>query len=386
MNLETLMPNYNNSILNLINSILKKFNVETKYKGLSKLDKILDKEYKNVVLVVLDGMGERVLNDHVKNGLFKQNEIDTITSVFPSTTTAAMTTYYSGKPPIETAWIGWSQYFKEYGKTLDLFPEKDSYTGDKLKINNLPVDDIIGFKTVYEMIREENEQIKTYEIMPTHCAKKAKITMTANTIEEMCECIETLCTARGNKFIMAYNDNPDGILHKFGCESEEVNEFMKNTEKEFEKLIEKLKETNTIIIISADHGHNDIKETIDIVEEEELQKCLLMPPSVESRATSFLVKEEMKENFERIFNEKYGDRFKLYTKEEFLKNEFLGYGEKHEKIDEFLGNYISVAIDSSRFLLGTNLSRELKKLDEKKSTHSGLTKNEMEVPLIVFDL
>ena len=115
MNLETLMPDYNHSILNLINSILKKYNVQSKYRGLSKLDNILEKEYKNVVLVVLDGMGESILNNFSKNGLFKNNEIDTITSVYPSTTTAAMTTYYSGKPPIETGWIAWSQYFKEYG-------------------------------------------------------------------------------------------------------------------------------------------------------------------------------------------------------------------------------------------------------------------------------
>ena len=36
--------------------------------------------------------------------------------------------------------------------------------------------------------------------------------------------------------------------------------------------------------------------------------------------------------------------------------------------------------------IGTYLSREMKHPDEKKSTHCGLTKNEMEVPLIVFDL
>ena len=386
MNLETLMPDYNHSILNLINSILKKYNVQSKYRGLSKLDNILEKEYKNVVLVVLDGMGESILNNFSKNGLFKNNEIDTITSVYPSTTTAAMTTYYSGKPPIETGWIAWSQYFKEYGKSLDLFPEKDSYTGDKLKISRLQINDIMGYKTVYELIRENNNDVKSYEIQPIHCAKKAKITMTANNIEEMCECIETLCTSNENKFIMAYNDNPDGLLHKFGCKSEEVKEFIENTEKEFEKLVDKLKETDTLIIISADHGHNDIEETIDVVEEEELQECLLMPPSLESRATSFLVKEDMKKEFEDRFNKKYGDRFKLYTKEEFLEKGFLGFGEKHNKIDDFLGNYIAISIASSRFLLGTDLSRELKKPDEKKSTHCGLTRNEMEVPLIVFDL
>ena len=42
-----LLPNYEHSILNLINSILKYYNVQTKYNGLSILDKVLEKDYKN---------------------------------------------------------------------------------------------------------------------------------------------------------------------------------------------------------------------------------------------------------------------------------------------------------------------------------------------------
>ena len=97
-----LMPDYNHSILNLITSILKKYNVNSIYNSLENIDKILEKEYKNIVLVILDGMGENILKNLSPNGLFYKNKIDTITSVYPSTTTAAMTTYYSGKPPIET--------------------------------------------------------------------------------------------------------------------------------------------------------------------------------------------------------------------------------------------------------------------------------------------
>ena len=102
MNKSILMPNYNHSILNLITSILKNYEVETKYNTLEKIDKLLEKKYRNVVLVILDGMGENILKNISLNGTFSKNKIDEITSVYPSTTTAAMTTYYSGKPPIET--------------------------------------------------------------------------------------------------------------------------------------------------------------------------------------------------------------------------------------------------------------------------------------------
>ena len=105
------LPNYENCILNTITSILKYYNVETKHKSLKELDEVLQKRYRNIIFIVLDGMGEHVLTPISPNGFFKKNELKKVTSVYPSTTTAALTTYYSGKPPYETGWIAWSQYF-----------------------------------------------------------------------------------------------------------------------------------------------------------------------------------------------------------------------------------------------------------------------------------
>lgn len=386
MNKSILMPNYNHSILNLITSILKNYEVETKYNTLEKIDKLLEKKYRNVVLVILDGMGENILKNISPNGIFSKNKIDEITSVYPSTTTAAMTTYYSGKPPIETGWIAWSQYFKEYGRNIDVLPERDSYTGEKLKVKNQKISDIIGYKTVYEQIKEQNSNIETYEIMPSYCEKKTKLTMTANTVEEMCESIVTLCKNTQNKFVIAYNDNPDGIIHKNGCYSEETKKFVLEAEQEFEKMLQKLKCTNTLIILSADHGHQDINETIDILELKEIQECLIMPPTLESRMIGFFVKYNKRKEFEDIFNKLFKDKYILYSKEDLLKSNLLGYGNRHKKIEDFIGDYIAIAISDVRINIGTYLSREMKHPDEKKSTHCGLTKNEMEVPLIVFDL
>ena len=99
-------PDYNHSILNLITSMLKYYNVETNHTSLPILDEKLSKNYKNVVFIILDGLGEHLINKISPNGFFKQNDIDCITSVYPSTTTAALTTYYSGMPPYESGWIG----------------------------------------------------------------------------------------------------------------------------------------------------------------------------------------------------------------------------------------------------------------------------------------
>ena len=119
-NKNIIFPNYEHCILNTITSILKYYNVETKYNGLLELDNQLKANYRNIVLVILDGMGHQILNNISPNNFFSKNLITKLTTVCPSTTTAAITTYYSGKPPIETGWIAMSQYFKEYGRAIEM--------------------------------------------------------------------------------------------------------------------------------------------------------------------------------------------------------------------------------------------------------------------------
>ena len=70
------------------------------------------------------------------------------------------------------------------------------------------------------------------------------------------------------------------------------------------------------------------------------------------------------------------------TKEEFLEKNMLGFRKKHPKIDDFIGNYIALSISDSIIKLETYLT-EGKKI--KKSTHCGLTKEEMEVPVIIIN-
>ena len=55
---DIVLPNYDHCILNTITSILKYYNVDNGHKSLESLDKLLEKRYKNVVFLVLDGMGE----------------------------------------------------------------------------------------------------------------------------------------------------------------------------------------------------------------------------------------------------------------------------------------------------------------------------------------
>ena len=80
-------PDYKNCIANLPNSVLKKFGVDTVGDTLPLLDKYLEKDYKNIVVILLDGMGKAILEHHLKeNGPFRSHLAGIYTSVFLSTT------------------------------------------------------------------------------------------------------------------------------------------------------------------------------------------------------------------------------------------------------------------------------------------------------------
>lgn len=374
-------PDYNNSILNLITSILKHYNVESKHSTLKSLDDRLNKNYKNVVFLILDGMGEHILKNVSENGFFRNNEVNSITSVYPSTTTAALTTYYSGKPPYESGWIAWSQYFKEYGRAIDMLSHQESYQGDTLKNATINVfNNVVNYVPIFEKIENASPNVKAYEITPDYSDIRSKRSIRANSIEDICDNLTMLCKNPDEKFILAYCDNPDGTLHKYGCSSDEVKNLIKHFENCIEKMCSNLSD-DTIVIISADHGHKDINKVYNLLDYPEIQDCLIMPASLESRSLAFWVKEDKKEKFEKLFNENFSSDFLLLTKEQFLDKNLLGFGEKHKKIDDFIGNYLALSISDSIIRLETNLA-EGKKV--KKSTHCGLTKDEMEVPLIII--
>ena len=92
--------------------------------------------------------------------------------------------------------------------------------------------------------------------MPDYSEIRAKRTFIANNIEQICENIKFACSAEGKKFIMAYSDNPDGLLHKYGCNSDEAKEMILFAQNCIEKMCKELQDT--LVIVCADHGHKDI--------------------------------------------------------------------------------------------------------------------------------
>ena len=71
------------------------------------VDNLLKKDYKNIVVLLLDGLGTCIMESNLKeDGFLRTHFIESISTVFPPTTVAATTSVMSGLQPIEHAWLG----------------------------------------------------------------------------------------------------------------------------------------------------------------------------------------------------------------------------------------------------------------------------------------
>lgn len=366
-------PDYHKSIVSVSNSLLKFFDAPVHHQTLPELDKLMAESRKNnIVFMILDCLSSEVLVKHLpQNSFLRRHFVCDVSSVFPPTTTAATTSLHSGLYPIEHGWVGWAPYFKEYGRVIETFLNRDFYTLEML--STPPVRDDLEVKTIYSQISERNADIEYHRVFPPFDPQGVK------TFEEMCLRIPNITISSPcRKIISAYWPYPDHDLHHNGIDSEVVRECLHQMDKNLSKMAEKLSDTQ--LIITADHGIVDVEE-IFLNDYPNLVACLELPPSLESRFMSFFIKEDQKDFFAREFAKHFGEDFLLLAKDEFLAGGFLGEGQMHPRIKDFIGNFVAIGINNKSLRYRTEQGTGFKSF---VADHAGLTPPELTVPLIVF--
>ncbi|MDP2425798.1 MAG: alkaline phosphatase family protein [Candidatus Izemoplasmatales bacterium] len=363
------LPDYENSILNLSNSILKSYQITPNHSTIPLVDELLKQQFRNVVLIVVDGLGSKNIDRLMPaTSILHQWQVSTLSSVFPPTTVAATTALLSAKSPIETGWLGWCQYIKEVDKSVVFFTNQDYYDEATIFEDHL-ASKYVAYETILEQIHKAQPHVKTLDIFP------AFRTPTHITFQKQVETLLTTLEEDMSHFVYVYWDQLDSKMHEFGPGSVEVKAQADEIEQAILYLHDHLP-SDTIALITADHGQVEVCP-IDITKYQAIMDCLRIEPSIESRATSFFVKEDRKEVFEQTFRHYFRDYFVLYTKEDVLKMKLFGNGTPHPKFDEFLGDYLAVAIDHYYFKM--NRGRM-----EMRGQHAGILVDEMLVPLIVL--
>ncbi len=358
-----MLPNYDECIVNIACSISKYFNIDYKHQTIKELDEILEnKNPKNVVVILYDGMGYNLINKLLtENSFFRKNMIRSIDSVVPPTTTASTRSMLTGLYPKEHGWLGWDLYIKGEDKIVTLFTNKIKDTEIEAAPYNVAMH-YYPYTSIIEKINN-NTEYKAYDISPY-----SKISYT--NIDEMLDIINTKCLEEGKKYIYAYYEEPDHSMHRKGIE--ECKSIFEELNDKTEELCNKLEDT--VLIIIADHGHKEC-ETITLSDYPDFLATLDNNVWIEGRTCSFKVKN--KENFLKLFNKYFSNDFILKTKDEVIEENIFGKGKEHELFRDSLGDFIALT-NSNKVFRYDNNSKIF------KSVHAGLSDDEKKIPLIII--
>ena len=365
--MEVIYPDYEKCLTNLTNSILKYFDIKPYHKTLKELDKVLEENnYDNVVLLIYDGMGSNIMDRNLDEKSFLRiNKVTDIKAVFPPTTTASTNSLLSGLNPCEHGWLGWDLYFKEIDETVTMFLNTKKDTDILVSEENI-AHKYFSYKSIIDLI---NEKYKAFKLMPFG-------DNAYNDLADLNNKVINLCKEKGKKFIYAYYDEPDHTTHNEGTDSNITVKLYEEIDKSTKELCEKLKDTNTLVIVTADHGHIN-SEDITLSDYKDIFCLLKHDISIEGRACAFFIKEGKTQEFEQLFNKYFKDDFILYTKEEVIKNKLFGKGTENKYFKDSLGDYLAVAITNKYFRYNENSVKLT-------SMHAGITEDEILVPLIII--
>ncbi len=366
------MEVYNkNSLVNLSNSILKHFGAESFHESIPEIDNLL-KGHKKVVAVLFDGMGQNIVRKHLKeNSFIRSHYATTINSTYPPTTAAATTAFLTGKYPVETGWLGWTEYFKEYNRNIILFHNTDYNTGEEIK-DAYVADKYFPTTKIFELIEKAGTRAFAISRFPIQQDGPKSLLITG--VNKLTKALKE----NDSCFIYFYWDSPDREMHETGIDSLTTRYQVKKAQRFMKKVVKK--NPDTLFILLADHGHVNVK-FLDICEHEDIYSLLDKPMTLEKRTPSFFVKEGKSEEFKELFNKYYGEHFELLSKEEAFAINLFGEGEHAKGVEEVVGDFIAISHDE----YGLLASKELSFLGAFKGHHAGGTKEERLIDISIFN-
>ena len=360
------LPDYHNCGLNVAASVLRHFGAACVHPTHPDVDALLSrKKYKNIVVMLFDGLGMATMDDHLPKDSFLSSHIARqMTAVFPSTTVAATTSIESGDSPCEHGWLGWSMYFYQIDRMVDVFVNLDSRTGKPMGGDVRVIDQYRPYHNICQRLNATGS-------VSAHIVSRFG-TDRIQTLDEMFDTAAALCRAPGRRYVYTYWGEPDHTMHDLGVAA--VGDMVRDIDDRVCAFCQSMEE-DTLVLVTADHGLLDC-EYVYISDHPQLEQALIRPFHIEARAAGFYVKPECRTDFPRLFDEAFGhEHFWLVDTDEALAMGLFGGGTPRADIHEIIGDYIAIAVDKYALVN----SRKEKTLT---AMHAGMTAREMYVPLI----
>ena len=382
---EVHLPDYHGgSILNLMASIESACGGNPSCQPLRALPPEAIVGARNLILLVIDALGHDFLAASSAAALRRHLRAK-ITSVFPSTTATAITTFLTGLAPQQHGLTGWFTYFREIGSVAAALPFHPRHGGCAYRDSGITVDALMGHVPFFDRIA-----LPSYVVSPAwivhsdfNVAHSGRAQRRGyDKLEGMFQAIAGIVREDAQrKYIYAYYPGLDTLAHEYGMGSPRAAALLARLDSCFERFLAEIEGSGSTVIVTADHGMVDGEagRQIELVDHPDLEKTLVLPLCGEPRAAYCYVHPDKTAQFERYVRSELSDQVLLYPSHRLVEEGWFGPGEPHPRLFDRIGHYTLVMREN--YTIKDWLTGERRYVHIGR--HGGVSAAEMEVPLIV---
>jgi hypothetical protein len=399
-------PNYNGlSILNLPPSICCWLGVPMLGAEplSSELLSSLGDLFRHVVVVLMDALSflrfkrwVETENLPVWNHLTQDGLLAPLASITPSTTSAALTSLWTGSSAATHGIVGYEMWLKEYGIVINsILHAPISYQGDtgSLRRAGFNPQDFLGLPTLGAHLMRHGVQPFAFQHHSIARSGLSQMLFPDVTVYSFSTPADLWINLRQvfeshaweRNFYWVYWGEIDHFSHLYGPDDERTFEEFVSFSSAFERLfLDRLSpeaRQDSLFILLADHGQIPTQPDpfYDLRNHTSLASHLHILPTGENRLMSLFIRPGQIEAVREYIQRTWPDQFVFMDPSLAVDAGLLGPGAAHPRLGDRLGDLIVVAKGSAYLWWGN-------KEDHLYGRHGGLSPEEMVVPYLAARL
>lgn len=395
-------PNYHGGgFVNLMASIGEACGAEgLSYAPLSDVDTTEWSRARNLILLLADGLGANFIEKNSHGGFLDRHLAAVLTSVCPTTTAAAIPTAMTGLAPAAHALTGWHVYVHELDAVTAILPMTGR--GVSLPKNSASApENLYGYSTFFTRLKRPSRVVKPnhlinspFSIFHSQGADRTpyykdpfpwKATMPFwKRRQDMFGILRRMCHEPGSSsFTYAYWPYFDSAAHEGGVAGDGALECFKKFELDLEEFLWSVRGTDTMVIVTADHGFIDSTSDrqIHLRDHPELEDLLVRPLCGERRFAYCYVRPEAHAEFEAYVVQEFGDVMEAWPRAKLLDEQWYGPGPVSSKLPGRIGDYVLAM--KGDWTIRDWVPGEDPPPPELVGFHGGLSGGEMNIPLCI---
>ena len=387
------LPDYEQfNIANVGSVIGKIFSVNSLVKANLTSDCVDDfSGVEKVVLFIIDGLGYNRLVSHMEKSksmfydLAERGVLKPFTSTFPSTTSTALTSIYTGLTPSIHGVVGFNMYVPDYGVIF----------------NTLDMEPVIGYSSGIDLVdffaeasfpwppqlADQGVRVKTFTRRNLAGSGLSRLIHRSQEMvgyalaSDMMVGVRRALEQPGPLFLNVYYGGIDTLEHSYGPYSDEVSAELQLFESLLkDQLIEKLSSEvrqKTLLLVTADHGVVETFQTF-LLNDRRISDYFLVPPTGDMRSTYFFPKYGQKEHLREALDSSL-QGFRVVRSLDLIEKGAFGQVKNLDHLQTIVGELTALSQSKNIILLKYHPGETIQSVF---GAHGGMTPEEMIVPLL----